>query len=268
MLFGPDRTKGAEAEFLKLATEFTGKFIFTTVGGGTDPELWRFIGSDEQSDKSELFLFKPEEGQKYKLQGLFTFAKAKKFLNDYLDGTLKPYLKSADVKEGWDKETIKDVVATQVSEMVADTKRGHIVLMVYAPFCGHCTKFKPQYEKAAAYFESKYGEEVVFAKMDGTENEVEGIKVQGFPTILVFPKGMDPAEDPIDISKETSDLKLFAKEIRRACNLANIKREGEAEYEEAAKRFKAAVRAVKGPLFDAAAILNEASTKVEKILSA
>jgi len=40
LLFGPDRSKNAEADFLKLAKEFKGKFVFASVAGGSDPELW------------------------------------------------------------------------------------------------------------------------------------------------------------------------------------------------------------------------------------
>jgi len=48
-----------------------------------------------------------------------------------------------------------------------------------------------------------------------------------------------------------------------ACNLTAVKREGESEYEEAAKRFKAAVKKIKGSLHLSAQALNEAADQVE-----
>ncbi len=43
--------------------------------------------------------------------------------------------------------------------------------------CGHCKAFTPKFEKAASYFESKYGDDIVFVKMDGTANEVQNLLV-------------------------------------------------------------------------------------------
>jgi len=262
LLFGPDRTKTAEAEFLKLAKEYKGKFVFATVAGGSDPELWSYIGASDDGKEPELFLFYPEKGFKYKLSEPFNFKTSSKFINDYQQGKAKPYVKSEEVKEGWDKGVVKDVVGKQVTELVSK-KDKHYVVMVYAPWCGHCKTFMPKFDKAASYFENKYGDDVVFAKMDGTLNEIEGHNVQGFPTVLVYPKHGVGEEGPTDISSSTENLKDFAKEVRVTCQLTAIKREGEAEYEEAAKRFKAAVKKIKGSLHLSAAALNEASAKVE-----
>mmetsp|Transcript_11560 Transcript_11560/g.28835 ORF Transcript_11560/g.28835 Transcript_11560/m.28835 type:complete len:183 (-) Transcript_11560:871-1419(-) len=165
------------------------------------------------------------------------------------------------IKDGWDKGLVKELVGKQVLELVGK-KDKHYVVMVYAPWCGHCKTFMPKYDKAAAYFETKYGDEVVFTKMDGTVNEIQGYNVQGFPTVLVYPKGVGE-EGPTDVSQSTENLKDFAKEVRVTCNLSAVKREGEAEYEEAAKRFKAAVKKIKGSLHLSADALNAAAAKVE-----
>jgi protein disulfide-isomerase A1 len=264
LLFGPDRTKQASDDFLKLAKEFKGKFVFASVAGGSDPELWSYIGASDEGKTPELFLFYPEEGFKYRLEQPFTYKEGKQFLQDYKEGKLKPFIKSEQVKEGWDKGLVKEVVGKQVMELVSK-KDKHYVLMVYAPWCGHCKTFMPKYDKAAAHFDAKYGDEVVFAKMDGTANEIEGTQVQGFPTVLVYPRGSE--DGPTDISQSTENLKEFAREIRTACDLSAVKREGEAEYQEAAKRFKAAVKKIKGSLYLSAEALNEAAAKVEAAAS-
>ncbi|CDJ64802.1 thioredoxin, putative [Eimeria necatrix] len=70
-----------------------------------------------------------------------------------------------------------------------------VLLLVYAPWCGHCKKLEPIYEefgKLAA--ESKTASEsLVVAKMDGAANRLpdEKYKVTGFPTVWFFKKGSD-----------------------------------------------------------------------------
>jgi protein disulfide-isomerase-like protein len=58
----------------------------------------------------------------------------------------------------------------------------------YAPWCGHCQKLEPIYEKVA----KKLGERgVVVAKMDATANDIphRGVSVTGYPTIKLVTKG-------------------------------------------------------------------------------
>jgi len=198
----------------------------------------RYIGASDDGKAPELFLFYPEQGFKYKLQKPFAYKDAKQFLQDYQAGKVKPFTKSEEVsgllsplvasaravppppavfgargfpvnfaetrrqiKEGWDKGVVKELVGKQVPDLVAK-KDKHYVVMVYAPWCGHCKTFMPKYDKAAAHFEAKYGDEIVFARMDGTANEIEGYNVQGFPTVLVYPKGVGE-DGPTDVSQST-----------------------------------------------------------------
>eukprot|EP00927_Polykrikos_kofoidii_P059390 TRINITY_DN54549_c0_g1_i1.p1 TRINITY_DN54549_c0_g1~~TRINITY_DN54549_c0_g1_i1.p1 ORF type:complete len:379 (-),score=66.26 TRINITY_DN54549_c0_g1_i1:187-1323(-) len=63
----------------------------------------------------------------------------------------------------------------------------------FAPWCGHCKKFAPEYEKSARYFKGRAG----FAAVDGTtETQLARVyKVGGYPTLKWFVKGR-----PIDYS--------------------------------------------------------------------
>lgn len=260
MIFGPDRHAKALKEFEQLALQFKGEYIFTTVSGGTDPELWRFMGSSELATYPELIIYDAQSSTKYKLDGQFSLKAGKAFIQSFVKGQLKPFLKSQEVKEGWDSEVVKEVVGSQVPALI-NNKKTHNIIMIYAPWCGHCKTFSPKYEKAAKYFDAKHSGEITFLKMDGTENEFEGFPVAGFPTVLMYAK---EAEKPVDISSYAQDLKEFVREIRRITGLKSVKREGQEEYEEAAERFKEAVKKLKTSLLPAALALNEAAAKVEE----
>lgn len=59
----------------------------------------------------------------------------------------------------------------------------------YAPWCGHCKKLAPEYEKLGASF--KKAKSVLIAKVDCDEHKSVCSKygISGFPTIKWFPKG-------------------------------------------------------------------------------
>nr|VDC90652.1 unnamed protein product [Brassica oleracea] len=59
----------------------------------------------------------------------------------------------------------------------------------YAPWCGHCKKLAPEYEKLGASF--KKAKSILIAKVDCDEHKSVCTKygVSGYPTIQWFPKG-------------------------------------------------------------------------------
>ena len=59
-----------------------------------------------------------------------------------------------------------------------------VLLEVYAHWCGFCQKFAPTYSKLGKRF--KKVSSVTIAKMDGSLNEVEGLKIDNFPTIFLY----------------------------------------------------------------------------------
>ncbi|KAL8440364.1 hypothetical protein Efla_000252 [Eimeria flavescens] len=91
--------------------------------------------------------------------------------------------------------------ASPVVQIDYDSFYAHIVdgskdtlLLIYAPWCGHCKKLDPIYEEFGKLVaDSKSSSELVVAKMDGTANKLpeEKYQITGFPTVWFFKKGSD-----------------------------------------------------------------------------
>ena len=81
------------------------------------------------------------------------------------------------------------MVLTNVTFDKAIQKYEHILVMFYAPWCGHCKKFKPELEKAAATLRK---ENLMVAKVDATVEKdlASKYQVRGYPTVKFFKKGV------------------------------------------------------------------------------
>ena len=67
------------------------------------------------------------------------------------------------------------------------------VVIVKADWCGHCKKAKPEFQRlvGASPIRLSDGSEVVVRMLDekGNRDEVQGLGVRGFPTILYISNG-------------------------------------------------------------------------------
>nr|AAT39459.1 protein disulfide isomerase [Ipomoea batatas] len=97
---------------------------------------------------------------------------------------------------GEEKEYVLTLDHTNFSETVS--KLNFIVVEFYAPWCGHCKKPAPEYEKAASVL-SSHDPPVTLAKVDANEDSNRDLasqyEVQGFPTIKILRDGGKTVQD-------------------------------------------------------------------------
>ncbi|KAK7385169.1 hypothetical protein VNO78_30881 [Psophocarpus tetragonolobus] len=95
-----------------------------------------------------------------------------------------------------EKKFVLTLDHSNFSDTVA--KHSFIVVEFYAPWCGHCMKLAPEYEKAAANL-SSHDPPVLLAKVDANVEKNKELatefQVQGFPTIKILRNGGKVVQD-------------------------------------------------------------------------
>merc|ERR1712147_114621 len=150
------------------------------------------INTDEEDHKRIMEFFGMEESELPSMRIIKLEEDMSKFKPDSTElsdanirSCIKAYLMSEEVPEDWGKEPVKVLVGKNFEEVAMDTKKD-VLVEFYAPWCGHCKQLVPTWDKLGEKY--KDSETIVIAKMDSTTNELEDVKVQGFPTIKLFKK--------------------------------------------------------------------------------
>ena len=202
--------------FEEAAKEQKGKLLFVHSGitEGIQQRLAEFLGvTAADMPRLVVITFNSGNVDKFVYSGdlnSLTTQDVAKFIDQFKAGELKKFLKSEDIPTNND-EPVRVVVGKNFHDIVG--KESDVLLEFYAPWCGHCKALEPKYKELATELKDVKG--LIIAKWDATANEIDGIDIQGFPTIRFFKKGSTESEE-YEGDREVDGFKKFLLEKSEA----------------------------------------------------
>ncbi|XP_057666864.1 protein disulfide-isomerase A3 [Diorhabda carinulata] len=204
----PKGTNYWRNRILKVAKEFVGKANFAISSNDEFQHELNEFGLDYVKGDKPVIAARDAKNQKFVLKD-FSVEGFEIFINDVLEGSIEPYLKSEPIPESND-QPLKVAVAKNFEEVVVNNGKDTLIEF-YAPWCGHCKKLAPVFEELA---EKLKDEDVFIVKMDATANDVPSTyEVRGFPTLFWLPKDFKDSPIKYEGGREIDDfIKYIAKE--------------------------------------------------------
>ena len=185
------------------------KVVQTDIKEGMASRLAEYIGVKEADLPSVRIADTRVDLKKYNMEGEINEKNILQFIEDWENNKLKPTLKTAEEPKENKGDVFVVVGKTYEKEVINNDK--DVMLLFYAPWCGHCKALHPKYEEVAKKLKEK-NPKLLMAKMDATENEVENINISGFPTVKFYP-GNKKNKTPIDYDgdRTVEDMIKFIK---------------------------------------------------------
>eukprot|EP00656_Telonema_subtile_P040079 TRINITY_DN45148_c0_g1_i4.p1 TRINITY_DN45148_c0_g1~~TRINITY_DN45148_c0_g1_i4.p1 ORF type:complete len:186 (-),score=63.63 TRINITY_DN45148_c0_g1_i4:63-620(-) len=143
--------------------------------------------------------------KKYAFEGSeITAATVGAFIKKHRMGKVDQVLRSEVVPQSQDEDVVKIVQKSFRKEVLESDN--DVLVEFYAPWCGHCKELKPKYDSLAKSL--KDVPTLTVGKVDAEANELPDVKIEGFPTIKLWPSGHKDA--PVNFQGERTEEALLA----------------------------------------------------------
>ncbi|GJP29450.1 hypothetical protein CLOM_g16710 [Closterium sp. NIES-68] len=136
--------------------------------------------------KWHIVIFCPRAAFSHFEQSLAPLArqhKGKAFITAFLAGELPPYYKSDPVPAKNDG-VVRTVVGRTFDDIVMDEARDVMLMLSYGDECPSCEALLPCFTRLALRLSAV--PPLLFAHMDFASNEVPGLELEAFPTVLLY----------------------------------------------------------------------------------
>ena len=182
------------------------KLFISDIEEGMSVKLSEYCGIKEDA-LPKAYILEPigENPIKYRTEEKITEENLIKFVENWENKKLKPFMRSEAEPEDNDGDVFTVVGKTYKKEVLNNDK--DVLLYFFAPWCKHCKEFYPKFEKMARKLKNK-NPKLLLAKIDATENDIEGLPINKYPTIKFYP-GNAKNKEPIHFNNKQSIVDLL-----------------------------------------------------------
>jgi len=195
---------------LRVAREFP-DITFAVANEESFEDKLKEFGLHESGEDVNVGLYDEQDRKFALIDEEFSEDSLTEFIETWKKGKLKPILKSQPVVPRAKPGKVQVVVGNSFDDIVMDESK-EVFIEFYAPWCGHCKKLEPAYNKLAKALKDE--KDIVIAKIDATANDIPpSFKVEGFPTMYYALPGKK--SEPIKFEsgeRDVEGMKKFIKE--------------------------------------------------------
>ncbi|XP_006297318.2 protein disulfide isomerase-like 1-6 [Capsella rubella] len=152
----------------------------------------------EDAKKTIVAAFDNNLNSKFLLESDPSPNNIEEFCSGLAHGAVSPYYKSEAIPDNQNTSVVV-VVGRTFDELVLKSQE-NVLLEVHTPWCLNCEALSKQVEKLSKHF--KGFENLVFARIDASANEHPKLKVDDYPTILLYKTG--EKENPLKLATKSS----------------------------------------------------------------
>lgn len=194
-------THAPALEVLKqVAAECDELILFVTISSTETAVLAHFEIEAESLPKLIISDLRSGQLQRFPFTESLTTAELTGFINNFFKGTLKPQLISEAVAPNDTQGSVWVLRGSSFKELVLDSETGVLVLF-YAPWCAICRRLLSVWDEVG---QAASGRGVVIAKIDATANDISGVTIRGYPTVMLFRKGRK--KSPVLFDRQGRDV--------------------------------------------------------------
>jgi protein disulfide-isomerase A1 len=172
----------------QVAENFRGKVLFSVVNveAPTSERVCEYFSFNKDNTPAVMMFTLGEQGiSNYRPPtNTIDVPSMNEFVSNVLEGKIPKYFKSEEPVE-YEGKGVRTLVGKDHDSVTSDETK-YVFVEYYAPWCGHCKKLAPIWDSLAEHYAGN--SEVVIAKIDSTENEVQTVNIEGFPTLKMHTK--------------------------------------------------------------------------------